>query len=87
MRMRMRFRVRFQMREEIMNEYLMLELARQRIAERQEAVRKISLRRVSRAAMRKRDRDEELVLPRIPDYADGTFRAVEDQAKHVGAAS
>jgi hypothetical protein len=70
-----------------MNEYLILELARQRIAEQREAARKTSLRRELRAAMRQRDRDKELVLPRIPDYVDGTCRAAEDQAKHVGAAS
>jgi hypothetical protein len=71
--------------EEIMNEYLMLELARQRIAERREGARKISMMRALRTAMRQRDRDEELV-PTIPDYVDGTFRPAGDQVKPANAA-
>jgi hypothetical protein len=71
--------------EWVMNEYLMLEIARQRIAERQESARISRLARDQRTAERYehgRDgkvrgvsaRGDELVgLPPIPDYVDGTF--------------
>ena len=71
-----------------MNEYLMLEIARQRSAELQESARLASLVRLARER-RAADRvergrhgkvrgvtahgDELVGLPSIPDYVDGTF--------------
>ena len=70
-----------------MNPYAMLEVARQRSAERQEQARKASLVKELRKALRQRDRENDLFLTPIPDYVDGTFRRPEDAtpAEHVGA--
>jgi hypothetical protein len=70
-----------------MNPYAMLEVARQRSAERHEAARKANLVKELRKALRQRDREEALVLTPIPDYVDGTFRRPEDAApaEHVSA--
>jgi|307.fasta_scaffold263618_2 hypothetical protein len=70
-----------------MNPYVILELARQRTAERNEAARRASLVKEVRKALRQRARDEALVLKPIPDYVDGTFRRPGDPAptEHVGA--
>ena len=70
-----------------MNPYAMLEVARQRSAERLEAARKASLVKEVRKALRHREREEVLVLTPVPDYVDGTFRRPEDAApaQHVGA--
>ena len=70
-----------------MNPYAMLEVARQRSAERHEAARKASLVKEVRKALRQREREEVLVLTPVPDYVDGTFRRPEDAApaEHAGA--
>lgn len=75
-----------------MHPYLMLEIARQRTAERHEAARRAGQRRALRKAARaQRDRAATagmFDLPPIPDYVDGTFRAAGDPAasEHAGAA-
>ena len=70
-----------------MNEYLALELIRQRTAERYEEAERASLVRRLRLARRQRSRDEALVRRPIPDYVDGTFLNAPEQveAKHVEA--
>ena len=70
-----------------MNPYAMLEVARQRSAERQDQARKASLVKELRKALRHREREEVLVLTPVPDYVDGTFRRPEDAApaEHAGA--
>jgi hypothetical protein len=69
------------------NEYLALELIRQRTTERREEARRASLAHRLRLARRQRNRDEVLVRRPVPDYVDGTFRAIPEQvqAKHVEA--
>ena len=57
-----------------MNEYLALELIRQRTTERYEEARQASLVHRLRLARRQRNRDEALVRRPVPDYVDGTFR-------------
>jgi hypothetical protein len=60
---------------------LMLELARQRTSERQEAARHASLARALRKARRaqraRAEAPDTFVAPPIPDYVDGTFRGAE----------
>ena len=70
-----------------MNEYLALELIRQRTTERYEEARQASLARTLRLARRQRNRDEALVRRPIPDYVDGTLRSAPEQveAEHVEA--
>ena len=63
-----------------MNEYLALELIRQRTTERYEEARQASLARTLRLARRQRNRDEAIVRRPVPDYVDGTFRTVPEQA-------
>jgi hypothetical protein len=72
---------------EIVNEYLALELIRQRTTERYEEARRASLVRRLRLARRQRNRDEAIVRRPVPDYLDGTFRSAPEQveAKHVEA--
>jgi hypothetical protein len=72
---------------EIVNEYLALELIRQRTTERYEEAQRASLARRLRLARRRRNHDEALVRRPIPDYVDGTFRSAPEQveAKHVEA--
>jgi hypothetical protein len=69
------------------NEYLALELIRQRTAERTQEARQAGLARILRSARRQRNRDEALVRRPIPDYVDGSFRTIPEQveAKHVEA--
>jgi hypothetical protein len=69
------------------NEYLALQLIRQRTSERYEEARRANLVHRLRLARRQRDRDEALVRRPIPDYVDGTFRTIPEQvqAKHVEA--
>jgi hypothetical protein len=60
---------------------LMREMVRQRTIERQEEARKGSLARAMRKTRRQRGRTETpdtVVIPAIPDYVDGTFRATEN---------
>lgn len=70
-----------------MNEYLALELIRQRTTERREEARQASLVHRLRQSRRQRNRNEALVRRPVPDYVDGTFRAIPEQvqAKHVEA--
>ena len=72
---------------EIVNEYLALELIRQRTTERTEEARQAGLAQMLRLARRQRNRDEALVRRPVPDYVDGTYRAVPEQvqAKQVEA--
>jgi hypothetical protein len=76
-----------QTEEKSMNPYVMIDVARQRSAERHEAARKANLVRELRKALRQRDREEALVLMQVPDYVDGTFRRPEDAApaEHISA--
>ena len=62
-----------------MNEYLALELIRQRTNERYEEARQASLVHRLRQARRQRNRDEALVRRPVPDYVDGSFRTVPEQ--------
>jgi hypothetical protein len=65
------------------NEYIMLEIARQRTAERHEAARKAGWRRALRKearAQREQAAAGNFEFPPIPDYVDGTFRPAEDEA-------
>ncbi|HMD94117.1 MAG TPA: hypothetical protein VKG80_15920 [Trebonia sp.] len=67
---------------------LMREVIRQRTIERQEEARKGSLARAARKALRQRGRTETpdtIVMPAIPDYVDGTFRAAETGETQVAA--
>lgn len=79
-----------QTEEEIVNPYLMLEIAKQRTAERHEAARRAGLTRALRIVMRQRDRArtlDELDVPAIPDYVDGTFRSETPAgSEHAGMA-
>ncbi len=70
-----------------MNEYLALELIRQRTTERREEARQASLVHRLRLARRQRNRDEALVRRPVPDYVDGSFRTIPEQvqAKQVEA--
>jgi hypothetical protein len=70
------------------NEYLALELIRQRTTERYEEARRASLARRLRLARRQRNRDEALMRRPVPDYVDGSFATAGEQAqaKPVGAA-
>jgi hypothetical protein len=69
------------------NEYLALELIRQRTTERREEARQASLVHRLRLARRQRNRDEALVQRPVPDYVDGSFRTIPEQvqAKQVEA--
>jgi hypothetical protein len=71
-----------------MNEYLALELIRQRGAERREEARKAGLARTLRLARRRRKKEDALLARPVPDYVDGTFAPADDlvQDKHAGAA-
>jgi hypothetical protein len=62
------------------NEYLALELIRQRTTERYEEARRANLVHRLRLARRQRNRDEALVRRPVPDYVDGSFRTVPEQA-------
>lgn len=72
---------------------LMLEVARQRAAERRERASNATLARAARNAARAQRESAEapdaVVLPPIPDYVDGTFRGGENQlpAEHAGTGS
>lgn len=66
---------------EIVNEYLALELIRQRTAERTEEARQASLAHRLRLARRQRNRDEALVRRPVPDYVDGSFRTIPEQVE------
>jgi hypothetical protein len=63
------------------NEYLALELIRQRTAERTEEARQASLAHRLRLARRQRNRDEALVRRPVPDYVDGSFRTIPEQVE------
>jgi hypothetical protein len=69
------------------NEYLALELIRQRTTERYEEARKASLVHRLRQTRRQRNRDEALVQRPVPDYVDGSFAVIPEQvaAKTVEA--
>jgi hypothetical protein len=66
---------------EIVNEYLALELIRQRTTERFEEARQASLVHRLRLARRQRNRDEALVRRPVPDYVDGSFRTIPEQVE------
>ena len=70
-----------------MNEYLALELIRQRTTERREEARQASLVHRLRQSRRQRNRNEALVRRPVPDYVDGSFRTIPEQvqAKQVEA--
>jgi hypothetical protein len=71
-----------------MNDYLALELIRQRSAERREEARQAGLARTLRQARRQRQKDAALLARAVPDYVDGTFAPADDlvQPKHASAA-
>ena len=64
-----------------MNEYLALELIRQRTAERREEARRAGLARTLRLARRRRAQDEALLARPVPDYVDGTFAPADDRVQ------
>ena len=68
-----------------MNEYLALELIRQRTTERYEEARQASLVHRLRQARRQRNRDEALVRRPVPDYLDGTYATVPEQVERKPA--
>jgi hypothetical protein len=70
-----------------MNEYLALELIRQRGSERREEARRAGLARTLRLARRRRNKDDALLARPVPDYVDGTFAPGDDLAhtRHVSA--
>lgn len=57
-----------------MNEYLALELIRQRAVERREEARKAGLARTLRLARRRRQQEDALLARPVPDFIDGSFR-------------
>ncbi len=71
-----------------MNRDLMREIINQRVTERQEQARAISVVRELRQAKRQRDRNKtpDVLLPPVPDYVDGTFRSGAVAADRVAAA-
>jgi hypothetical protein len=71
-----------------MNDYLALELIRQRSIERREEARKAGLARTLRLARRQREKEDALLTRPVPDYVDGTFAPADDvvPAKRVSAA-
>ena len=70
-----------------MNEYLALELIRQRGSERREEARQARLARTVRLARRRRRAEDALLARPVPDYVDGTFAPGDDlvPGSHVGA--
>ena len=68
-----------------MNEYLALELIRQRATERYEEARRATLVHRLRQARRQRNRDEALVRRPVPDYVDGTYATVPEQVERKPA--
>jgi hypothetical protein len=70
-----------------MNEYLALELIRQRSSERREEARRAGLARTLRLARRRRDKEDALLARPVPDYVDGTFGPGDDlvHTRHVSA--
>jgi hypothetical protein len=61
------------------NGNLMYEMARQRIAEQQRATQRAMEARKQRAAARgRRRKEQEVVTPEIPDYADEMFGTARD---------
>jgi hypothetical protein len=69
------------------NEFLALELIRQRTTERREEARKATLAHWLRQVRRQRNRDEALVRRPVPDFVDGTYATVPQQVerKHAEA--
>jgi hypothetical protein len=63
------------------NEYLALQLIRQRTSERYEEARRAGLAHRLRQARRQRDRDEALVRRPVPDYVDGSYRTAPEQVE------
>ena len=68
-----------------MNEYLALELIRQRTTERYEEARRATLVHRLRQARRQRNRDEALVRRPVPDFVDGTYATVPEQVERKPA--
>jgi len=68
---------------------LMRELIDQRVREMRSQAAQAGLARTLRAALRRRRRagaaPEEIALPPVPDYVDGTFRADREAAREHGA--
>ena len=71
-----------------MNEYVALEMMRQRGTERREEARKAGLARTLRLARRRRRQEDALLARPVPDYVDGTFAPADDrvQPRHPSAA-
>jgi len=72
-----------------MHPEILRELAAQRSRDLREQAHRVHLARTVRQtlrAMRHRTRpDDEIVIPAIPDYVDGSFRATGDEAARVPA--
>ena len=64
-----------------MNDYLALELMRQRGTERREEARKAGLARTLRLARRRRRQDDALLARPVPDYVDGTCAPADDRVQ------
>jgi hypothetical protein len=62
-----------------MNEYIALELMRQRGTERRKEARTAQLARTLRLARRHRQTEDALVSAPVPDYVDGSFCPADDR--------
>jgi hypothetical protein len=71
-----------------MNEYIALELIKQRGTERREEARRARLARTMRLARRRRAKEDALLARPVPDFVDGSFALGDDVVKsgQVGAA-
>ena len=73
-----------------MHPEIMREMTSQRSRELQERAHRVQLartvRRTLRAMRRRTHPADEVVIPAIPDYVDGSFRTTGDEAAQVPAA-
>jgi hypothetical protein len=63
-----------------MHPEIMRELVAQRSRDLQERAQRAMIARTVRAIRRGSHRDDEFVVPEVPDFVDGTFRTAGDEA-------